>query len=413
MIQTAPLSVSQINFYIKNLFDADSRLFNVLISGEISNFTNHYRSGHFYFTLKDDSSAIKAVMFARSAQRVRFIPEDGMCVVCRGRIGVFERDGIYQLYVDDMQPEGAGALALAFEQLKKKLGSEGLFDETRKKPVPRFPKSVGVITSDTGAAVRDICNVLTRRYPLCTVKIYPVNVQGASCASDNVKAVQYFNKNKNADVIILGRGGGSIEDLWGYNEEKLVRAVAESEIPVITGIGHETDFTLCDFAADLRAPTPSAAAELASEDAENLKYSVFNLRNRADSAFFSVYSLKKQSLDSAFRILRAYSPQNVCAEMKGLLENKIKRLNDSVCVYMFEKEHRLDGIVNRLYALNPLNSLKKGFFPVYSGGKRIMNASCVSIGDELEIMSFDGTIMCRAEKILYNNTVNTDEKNDI
>lgn len=412
MIQTAPLSVSQINFYIKNLFDADSRLFNVLIAGEISNFTNHYRSGHFYFTLKDDSSAIKAVMFARSAQRVRFVPEDGMRVVCKGRVGVFERDGIYQLYVDDMQPEGAGALALAFEQLKKKLSSEGLFDETRKKSIPRFPKNVGVITSDTGAAVRDICNVLTRRYPLCTVKIYPVNVQGASCASDNIKAIRYFNKNKSADVIILGRGGGSIEDLWGYNEEKLVRAVAESEIPVITGIGHETDFTLCDFAADLRAPTPSAAAELASEDTDSLKYAVFNLRSRADSAFARVYSLKKQSLDSAVRILRAYSPQNIYSGMKESFDNKIKRLNDSVSVYMFEKERRLDSVMNKLYALNPLNSLKKGFFPVYSGDKRVMSASAVNAGDELKIMTFDGTIMCRAQKILYNAVI-ADEKNDL
>lgn len=412
MIQTAPLSVSQINFYIKNLFDADSRLFNVLIAGEISNFTNHYRSGHFYFTLKDDSSAIKAVMFARSAQRVRFVPDNGMRVVCKGRVGVFERDGIYQLYVDDMQPEGAGALALAFEQLKKKLSSEGLFDETRKKSIPRFPKNVGVITSDTGAAVRDICNVLTRRYPLCTVKIYPVNVQGASCASDNIKAIRYFNKNKSADVIILGRGGGSIEDLWGYNEEKLVRAVAESEIPVITGIGHETDFTLCDFAADLRAPTPSAAAELASEDTDSLKYAVFNLRSRADSAFARVYSLKKQSLDSAVRILRAYSPQNIYSGMKESFDNKIKRLNDSVSVYMFEKERRLDSVMNKLYALNPLNSLKKGFFPVYSGDKRVMSASAVNAGDELKIMTFDGTIMCRAQKILYNAVI-ADEKNDL
>lgn len=412
MIQTAPLSVSQINFYIKNLFDADSRLFNVLIAGEISNFTNHYRSGHFYFTLKDDSSAIKAVMFARSAQRVRFVPENGMRVVCKGRVGVFERDGIYQLYVDDMQPEGAGALALAFEQLKKKLSSEGLFDETRKKSIPRFPKNVGVITSDTGAAVRDICNVLTRRYPLCTVKIYPANVQGASCASDNIKAIRYFNKNKSADVIILGRGGGSIEDLWGYNEEKLVRAVAESEIPIITGIGHETDFTLCDFAADLRAPTPSAAAELASEDTDSLKYAVFNLRSRADSAFARVYSLKKQSLDSAVRILRAYSPQNIYSGMKEAFDNKIKRLNDSVYVYMFEKERRLDSVMNKLYALNPLNSLKKGFFPVYSGDKRVMSASAVNAGDELKIMTFDGTIMCRAQKILYNAVI-SDEKNDL
>ena len=200
--------------------------------------------------------------------------------------------------------------------------------------------------------------------------------------------------------------------MWGYNEEKLVRAVAESEIPVITGIGHETDFTLCDFAADLRAPTPSAAAELASEDTDSLKYAVFNLRSRADSAFARVYSLKKQSLDSAVRILRAYSPQNIYSGMKESFDNKIKRLNDSVSVYMFEKERRLDSVMNKLYALNPLNSLKKGFFPVYSGDKRVMSASAVNAGDELKIMTFDGTIMCRAQKILYNAVI-ADEKNDL
>ena len=411
MTRNMPLSVSQINFYIKNLFDADSRLFNVCVSGEISNFTNHYRSGHFYFTLKDDSSSIKAVMFARSAQRIRFVPEDGMRVICKGRVSVFERDGIYQLYADDMQPEGAGALAVAFEQMKQKLALEGLFDDSRKKPIPRFPRTIGVITSDTGAAVRDICNVLTRRYPLCTIRIYPVNVQGVSCADDNVRAIEYFNKNKNADVLILGRGGGSIEDLWGYNEEKFVRAVADSEIPIITGIGHETDFTLCDFASDLRAPTPSAAAELASEDIAVIKKSVGSLKNRADSAYLNVYMQKKHSLDSVLRILGAYSPQSVYLANKNALDIKIKRLNDSVSAYLFEKERSLDLIINKLGVLNPLNSLKKGFLPVYSGSKRVISVSDAEENGRLTILTYDGSIECRTEKIHYNGENN--EKNDL
>ena len=257
MQNTLVLSVSQLNRYIKMNFDADENLANIFISGEISNFTNHYRTGHLYFTLKDDSAAVRAVMFNSSAKRLKFMPEDGMKVIARGRVSVYEASGQYQLYVDDMQPDGVGALNLAYEQLKEKLQKEGLFSELHKKP---YPEKVGVITSPTGAAVRDIINVLGRRFPYAEIVFCPVLVQGDGAHLQLTDAVNLFNSERAADVIIIGRGGGSIEDLWEFNDEGLARAVYNSEIPVISAVGHETDFTICDFAADMRAPTPSAAA---------------------------------------------------------------------------------------------------------------------------------------------------------
>lgn len=412
MIDSAVLSVSQINFYIKSMFDADRRLFRIAVSGEISNFTNHYRSGHLYFTLKDGSSALKAVMFASNAARLKFIPKNGMKVICRGRIGVYERDGVYQLYADDMLPEGAGALAAAFEQLKSKLSAEGLFDEKKKKPIPEFPRVIGVITSDTGAAVQDICNILSRRYPLAKVALYPVTVQGISCAVSNVKALEYFNRTKSADVIILGRGGGSTEDLWGYNEELLVRAVAASEIPVITGIGHETDFTLCDFAADLRAPTPSAAAELCAPDINVLWQDVDSLRRTAEH----LYTVKMRScaerVDSLKRIIAGYSPQNIYASSVSRLEAIIKRLNTAVTAAANKKQTEFERILGRLEPLDPIKKLKNGFMPVYSGGKRIVSAMSAAPGDMLRIITFDGSIDCTADKININiNGDINEEKN--
>ena len=259
MQNTLVLSVSQLNRYIKMNFDADENLANIFISGEISNFTNHYRTGHLYFTLKDDSAAVRAVMFNSSAKRLKFMPEDGMKVIARGRVSVYEASGQYQLYVDDMQPDGVGALNLAYEQLKDKLQKEGLFSELHKKPLPPYAEKVGVITSPTGAAVRDIINVLGRRFPYAEIVFCPVLVQGDGAHLQLTDAVNLFNSERAADVIIIGRGGGSIEDLWEFNDEGLARAVYNSEIPVISAVGHETDFTICDFVADMRAPTPSAA----------------------------------------------------------------------------------------------------------------------------------------------------------
>lgn len=280
MQNTLVLSVSQLNRYIKMNFDADENLVNIFISGEISNFTNHYRTGHLYFTLKDDSAAVRAVMFNSSAKRLKFMPEDGMKVIARGRVSVYEASGQYQLYVDDMQPDGVGALNLAYEQLKEKLQKEGLFSELHKKPLPPYPEKVGVITSPTGAAVRDIINVLGRRFPYAEIVFCPVLVQGDGAHLQLTDAVNMFNSERAADVIIIGRGGGSIEDLWEFNDEGLARAVYNSDIPVISAVGHETDFTICDFVADMRAPTPSAAAELAVPDANELQYALSALKNR-------------------------------------------------------------------------------------------------------------------------------------
>ena len=264
------LTVSQLNFYIKSILDSDANLENIFLTGEISNFTDHYQSGHFYFSLKDNKSVVKAIMFAGFARRVKFRPQNGMKVIVRGRVTVYETSGVYQVYVEDMQPDGVGALNLAFEQLKEKLLKEGLFDTKTKKSLPKYPQKVGVITSETGAVFWDIQNVMKRRFPLAEIVFQPVLVQGEGAAEQIIGAIKEFNEDALCDVLIVARGGGSIEDLWAFNDENLARAIADSKIPIVSAVGHETDFTICDFVADLRAPTPSAAAELVVPDAQKL-----------------------------------------------------------------------------------------------------------------------------------------------
>ena len=270
------ISVSQLNRYVKSLLEGDPHLTGVYVGGEISNFTNHVRSGHFYLTLKDEGAVVKAVMFRAFASKVPFTPENGMKVIVKARVSLYDKDGSYQLYIEEMQPDGVGALQVAYEQLKAKLAAEGLFDERRKRPLPSYPSLVGVITSPTGAAVRDILNILGRRYPYAAVLFAPVLVQGEGAPAQLIDALNRFAALRQAgskytpDVLIIGRGGGSIEELWAFNDENVARAVAASPIPVISAVGHETDFTICDFAADLRAPTPSAAAELAVPDTRQL-----------------------------------------------------------------------------------------------------------------------------------------------
>ena len=264
------LTVSQVNTYIKALIDEAAPLKSIYLTGEISNFKRHFPSGHLYFTLKDEKSQIKAVMFKTSASRLRFEPNDGMKVIIRGRISVFERNGEYQIYAEDMQPDGLGALNLAFEQLKEKLYNEGLFDESYKKPLPKYPSKIGVATSSTGSVIQDIKDVCKRRYPICEIVLVQTLVQGASASGDIVKSIKLLDSMEDIDLIIVGRGGGSLEDLWAFNTEEVARAVFECNKPVISAVGHETDTTICDFVADLRAPTPSAAAELAVR-----KYSSF------------------------------------------------------------------------------------------------------------------------------------------
>lgn len=400
MQNTLVLSVSQLNRYIKMNFDADENLANIFISGEISNFTNHYRTGHLYFTLKDDSAAVRAVMFNSSAKRLKFMPEDGMKVIARGRVSVYEASGQYQLYVDDMQPDGVGALNLAYEQLKEKLQKEGLFSELHKKPLPPYPEKVGVITSPTGAAVRDIINVLGRRFPYAEIVFCPVLVQGDGAHLQLTDAVNLFNSERAADVIIIGRGGGSIEDLWEFNDEGLARAVYNSEIPVISAVGHETDFTICDFVADMRAPTPSAAAELAVPDANELQYALSALKNRMFLNVSSGIADRRSRLEYLTSKGALKSPDE-------MLSNRSQRLDTAFSKMMSSYENRIGGkkvefisAATALSKLDPMSVLMRGFAFVYDkNGKNVYSSQALAKGDKINVRFHDGSAVCEVKEI--------------
>lgn len=400
MQNTLVLSVSQLNRYIKMNFDADENLANIFISGEISNFTNHYRTGHLYFTLKDDSAAVRAVMFNSSAKRLKFMPEDGMKVIARGRVSVYEASGQYQLYVDDMQPDGVGALNLAYEQLKEKLQKEGLFSEFHKKPLPPYPEKVGVITSPTGAAVRDIINVLGRRFPYAEIVFCPVLVQGDGAHLQLTDAVNMFNSERAADVIIIGRGGGSIEDLWEFNDEGLARAVYNSEIPVISAVGHETDFTICDFVADMRAPTPSAAAELAVPDANELQYALSALKNRMFLNVSSGIADRRSRLEYLTSKGALKSPDE-------MLSNRSQRLDTAFSKMLSSYENRIGGkkvefisAATALSKLDPMSVLMRGFaFVSDKSGKNVYSSQALAKGDKINVRFHDGSAVCEVKEI--------------
>lgn len=400
MQNTLVLSVSQLNRYIKMNFDADENLANIFISGEISNFTNHYRTGHLYFTLKDDSAAVRAVMFNSSAKRLKFMPEDGMKVIARGRVSVYEASGQYQLYVDDMQPDGVGALNLAYEQLKEKLQKEGLFSEQHKKPLPPYPEKVGVITSPTGAAVRDIINVLGRRFPYAEIVFCPVLVQGEGAHLQLTDAVNLFNSERAADVIIIGRGGGSIEDLWEFNDEGLARAVYNSDIPVISAVGHETDFTICDFVADMRAPTPSAAAELAVPDANELQYALSALKNRMFLNVSSGIADRRSRLEYLTSKGALKSPDE-------MLSNRSQRLDTAFSKMMSSYENRIGGkkvefisAATALSKLDPMSVLMRGFaFVSDKNGKNVYSSQALAKGDKINVRFHDGSAVCEVKEI--------------
>lgn len=400
MQNTLVLSVSQLNRYIKMNFDADENLANIFISGEISNFTNHYRTGHLYFTLKDDSAAVRAVMFNSSAKRLKFMPEDGMKVIARGRVSVYEASGQYQLYVDDMQPDGVGALNLAYEQLKEKLQKEGLFSELHKKPLPPYPEKVGVITSPTGAAVRDIINVLGRRFPYAEIVFCPVLVQGEGAHLQLTNAVNLFNSERAADVIIIGRGGGSIEDLWEFNDEGLARAVYNSEIPVISAVGHETDFTICDFVADMRAPTPSAAAELAVPDANELQYALSALKNRMFLNVSSGIADRRSRLEYLTSKGALKSPDE-------MLSNRSQRLDTAFSKMLSSYENRISGkkvefisAATALSKLDPMSVLMRGFaFVSDKSGKNVFSSQSLAKGDKINVRFHDGSAVCEVKEI--------------
>ncbi|MGN0545592.1 MAG: exodeoxyribonuclease VII large subunit [Acutalibacteraceae bacterium] len=385
MPEAISVTVSQLNRYIKAVMDSDCNLHTLFVSGEISNFTNHYRTGHYYLTLKDEKSSIKAVMFRSDNERLGFMPENGMHVIARGRVSVFERDGQYQLYIEDMQPDGAGALSIAFEQLKKKLEAEGLFSPERKKPIPRFPRRVGVVTSPTGAAVRDIINVISRRSPSTQIILCPVQVQGASAAGQIADAIKRFNSGKYADVLIVGRGGGSVEELWAFNEEKVARAVACSRIPVISAVGHETDFTICDFAADLRAPTPSAAAELAVSDRAEQHAYIDQLCGRCASALGSVVRYRYNELTRIRAQLIAYGPQQQIIYRRQELDSVYSDMCAAAENIRRAEKSRLSVLAGRLDALSPLRILSGGYAAVEHGGRLISDENVPQVGDDITV----------------------------
>lgn len=389
------LSVSQINFYIKSIIENDSNLQFVLVTGEISNLTVHQRSGHIYLSLKDGSSVLSAVMFAGNARRLKFRPENGMKIICHGRISVYEPSGRYQLYIEDMQPDGVGALSIAFEQLKTRLAEKGLFDAAHKKPIPRFPKTVGVITSPTGAAVQDITNILRRRFPNADIVLAPVLVQGENAPGQLVRAVNRFSESGIADVVIIGRGGGSAEDLWAFNDEDLAYAVYNCKTPIISGVGHETDFTICDFAADVRASTPSAAAELAVPDKEELT-AYYNKQRQYISAMLDRKLKTSQlRLENQQRRMAAASPKIKMERLEKELCAKAQRLTQLMNIKVTEKESRLAAVKGRLDGLNPLNVLTRGYAIAEKDEKIITSSKELKTGDSFTVTFGDGKINAR------------------
>ena len=391
-------TVTQISNYIKVLFDQVPVLQNVWIKGEISNF-KHHSSGHLYMTLKDGGAVLKAVMFKNAALSLSFKPEDGMMVLARGRIGVYESGGQYQLYVEEMEADGQGDLYAQFEKLKKMLGEEGLFDESRKKPIPKYPEKIGIITSPTGAAVRDMINVLRRRCPMVKAILYPCLVQGEGASKNIKEALEYFNKEKNVDVIILGRGGGSIEDLWAFNEELTARAIAASDIPVISGVGHETDFTISDFVSDLRAPTPSAAAEIAVPD-------IVELRKMIDISGVRMNALLKQRIENQkknFNLLcQRSSLTNFSRRLLDLSQTLDRNFDSLSRAFSNKKElsvKRLEALTGKLSALNPLAIFERGYSSTIKNGKMLTSVKQVNTGDDITLRMADGELECSVTNI--------------
>lgn len=396
------LSVSQLNRYVKSLLDGDSLLKDLLLRGEISNFVCHQRSGHCYFTLKEGDCAVRAVLFSRYANDLLFEPENGMAVILRGAVSLYERDGSYQLYVYDMQPDGRGALQVAFEQLYRKLDRQGLFSQQNKKPIPTDARRIGVVTSASGAAFWDIVNVLSRRCPLATLVFCPAQVQGEAAAQSMVQALDALEQQGSCDVIILGRGGGSMEDLWCFNDEQLVRRVARCTVPLISAVGHETDFTLCDYAADLRAPTPSAAAELAAPDLSDLPEQLQDYAQRILAAGERVLSFKtRQILEQSERLARL-SPQKKLRQDEKKLQNLANTIQLSLKNGIMKREEHLQLQTARLRALDPLAKLSGGYGYMTKQGRTVSSVRELSMGDVLTIRVCDGTVQAVVEQVSEN-----------
>lgn len=390
-------SVSQINKYIKGLMDGDTILRDVTVSGEISNFKRH-SSGHYYFSVKDQGSAISAAMFKWQNRTLRFLPENGMRVLVHGRISVYEPSGQYQIIADSIQPDGVGALYEQYERLKNALERKGYLDPARKKPIPQFPRKIAVITSPTGAAIRDILNILGRRYPLAPIDVYPSEVQGENAPAMLASALYAANRNADCDVIIIGRGGGSMEDLWAFNSVEVIRAVIDSEIPVISAVGHETDFTLCDFVADLRAPTPSAAAELAVPDSAGVMNYLNAYRTRTASMLERKISSGETRLSSLLNMQCMRNPLSVTENKSRQLDEIISRVERAINDRLNAGESELREVASRLAALNPLAVLARGYSVAYRSGTPLGSVAGLSEGDMIQIRFRDGSADCRVEK---------------
>ena len=384
-------SVSEVNNFIKQLLASTPILSSIMVRGEISNF-KCYASGHCYFTLKDASSALKCVMFRSQAQHLRFQPVNGLSVIASGNIAVYERDGVYQLYVDSLAPEGKGDLALAYEQLKNRLAAEGLFAKDRKKALPKFPKKIGVVTSLSGAVLRDIYHVTKRRWPAVQLVLYPVQVQGEFSAKQVALAIEFFNTKYAVDVMIVGRGGGSMEDLWSFNEEVVVRAIAASKIPIISAVGHETDFSLTDFAADVRAATPSQAAELAVPDRDELKRYVVRMQRQLAQMARRELNERRLRLQACQKNKLLQRPELLLADRRQRLDNLISKLRQCLDENITVKNHQLSLALEKLSVLNPAKTLQRGFALVEHGGKIVTRVQEVKKGDKLQLTFSDGKV---------------------
>ena len=384
------ISVSELNSYIKNKIADDEYLNNVLIKGEISNFKNHY-TGHMYFTLKDENSLIKCIMFKSYAQKLDFIPKDGMKVFVLGGVSVFERDGIYQIYVKAMQEDGVGILYKKYEELKQRLDEEGYFDESHKQKIPLMPKVIGVLTSQTGSVIRDIINVSTRRNPNVQIRLYPVPVQGEGAAEKIADGIRFMNENNLADVLILARGGGSLEDLWPFNEEIVAHAIYNSKLPIISAVGHETDFSISDFVADLRAPTPSAAAELAVPDIYEIKQKINVYQNRLRMSLVKKVEIMKLRYEKCMNSRVFKEPTRNINDNYLRIDNYIKRLENTIKIKQKEEKTKYIELISKLDTLSPLKTLTRGYSLVEENDKIIKSAKDVKTGDKINIRFVDGT----------------------
>ena len=383
------ISVTELNKYIKDKIDKDEMLNNVFVKGEISNYKHHY-TGHLYFTLKDENSLIKCIMFKGYAANLKFEPKDGMKVTIFGSVSVFERDGVYQIYVKAMQEDGIGSLYKAYEEMKAKLEKEGLFDQSHKKKIPLMPRCIGVLTSNTGAVIRDIINVSTRRNPNVYIKLLPVPVQGPGAAEKIVDAIKLMNEKKLADVIIVARGGGSLEDLWPFNEEIVARAIYDSELPVISAVGHETDFTIADFVADLRAPTPSAAAELAVPNIADIKLKLDGYNNRYKLALKKKVEFMKLRYEKCMNSRVFKEPLQKINEKYILIDMKVKTMQNSISNIYNSKKTNMIKHIAKLDALSPLKTLTRGYSIVQSNGKVVKSVNQIKKDDEIDIRLIDG-----------------------